>query len=58
MEPFPSINKAYVFVTKEEKQLAITSVGRDHSTEAITFAVKPFSYQTREFAGEQPKGNW
>jgi hypothetical protein len=58
MEPFPSINKAHAFVTKEEKQLDIASIGCDHSTEVVAFAIKPFSYQTREFAREQSKGNW
>lgn len=43
MEPFPSINKTYAFVTKEEKQLAIALIGHDHPTEAAAFAVKPFS---------------
>jgi hypothetical protein len=56
MEPFPSINKAYAFVTKEEKQLAIASIGRDQPTEATTFTVKPFIFPTREFAGEQQRG--
>jgi len=56
MEPFPSINKAYAFVTKEEKQLAIASIGRDQPTEAATFTVKPFRFPVRDFAGEQQKG--
>ena len=29
IEPFSSINKAYAFVTKEEKQLPIASIGHD-----------------------------
>jgi len=55
MEPFHSINKAYAFVTKAEKQLAIASIGRDQLTEAATFTVKPFIFPTREFAGEQQR---
>jgi hypothetical protein len=56
MEPFPSINKAYAIVTREEKQLAIASIGRDQPTEATTFTVKPFRFPTRDFVGEQQKG--
>ena len=48
MEPFPLINKAYAFVTKEEKQLAIASIGRDQPTEAAAFTVKPFRFPTRD----------
>jgi hypothetical protein len=55
MEPFHSINKAYAFVTKAEKQLDIASIGRDQLTEAATFTVKPFIFPTREFAGEQQR---
>jgi hypothetical protein len=56
MKPFPSINKAYAFVTKEEKQLAIASIGRDQPTEAAAFTVKPFRFPARDFAGEQQRG--
>jgi hypothetical protein len=55
MEPFPSINKAYAFVTKEKKQLAIASIGRDQPTEAAVFTVKPFIFPPRDFAGEQQR---
>jgi len=55
MKPFPSINKAYAFVTKEEKQLAIALIGRDQPIEAATFTVKPFIFLTREFTGEQQR---
>ncbi|KAB5512676.1 hypothetical protein DKX38_029704 [Salix brachista] len=56
MEPFPSINKAYAFVTKEEKQLAIAGISRDQLTEAAAFNVKHNRFPTKNFAGEQQRG--
>ncbi|KAB5524575.1 hypothetical protein DKX38_022324 [Salix brachista] len=56
MEPFPSINKAYAFVTKEEKQLAIAGISRDQLTEAAGFNVKHNRFPTKNFAGEQQRG--
>jgi hypothetical protein len=55
MEPFPSINKAYASVTKEKKQLAIASIGRDQPIEVAVFTVKPFIFPPRDFAGEQQR---
>ena len=58
MEPFPSINKVYDFVSKEENQQSITSIGQSQLTEAATFSVKPLSSQTRESNEEQPRGKF
>ena len=58
MEPFPSINKVCAFVSKEEKQQSITSIGRSQSIEVAAFVVKSLSNQTRESNEEQPRGKF
>ena len=55
MEPFPLINKAYAFVTREERQLAIASIDHDQLTQAVAFTVKPFRFTARDFVGEQQR---